>query len=140
MSASWKAWRANCSSNALRSEVSRKTITAPDGVEPPTTGEAVTATGKWEPSGRSNRVSWMVTLRRREMARMAGSSRKRGVSPADSNGRSPTVFGPSVYQPSMLAPAGFMNVTSPLSLMAQTPSPRLLVMADRCSCWRCTSP
>ncbi len=74
------------------------------------------------------------------MARIAGSSRKRGVSPAESSGRSLTVLGPSVYQPSMLAPAGFMNVTSPLSLMAQTPSPRLLVMADRCSCWRWTSP
>ena len=57
VSASWNAWRASCSSNALRSEVSRNTMTAPEGDEEPTTGEAVMVTGKREPSNRSNRVS-----------------------------------------------------------------------------------
>ena len=37
-------------------------------------------TGKWEPSARSNRVSSVTTFCRKDMARMAGSSRKRGVS------------------------------------------------------------
>ena len=45
VSASWKAWRVSCSSKALRSEVSRNTITAPEGAKPPTTGDAVVVTG-----------------------------------------------------------------------------------------------
>ena len=32
-------------------------MTAPEGAEPPTTGDAVMVTGKCEPSGRSKRVS-----------------------------------------------------------------------------------
>ena len=48
--------RASCSSNALRSEMSRKTMTAPEGADPPTTGDAVMVTGKCEPSRRSKRA------------------------------------------------------------------------------------
>ena len=57
VSESWNVCRASCSSNALRSEMSRNTITAPAGDPPPTTGEAVMVTGKCDPSIRVNRVS-----------------------------------------------------------------------------------
>ena len=72
------------------------------------------------------------------MARRAGSRRKSGVSTAGTTGPSSPVSRP--YQPSMLAPAGFMKVIRPSSLTAHTPSPMLPVMSDSLSrCWR-TSP
>ena len=111
-------------------------MTAAEGCESPTTGEAVMVTGKWVPSARSNRVSSVTTFCRNDMARMAGSSRKRGVS-MGSGGRPSPVR--TSGQPSMAAPAGFMKVISPVLLMAQTPSPRLLVITERLSFWRSTS-
>jgi len=57
VNASWNACRANCSSKALRWDVSRKTMTAPGDDEAPTAGEAVMVTGKYDPSSRRKRVS-----------------------------------------------------------------------------------
>ncbi len=57
VSVSWKAWRVSCSSKAVRSEVSWKTTTAPEGTPPRLSGDAVMVTGKSVPSRRSKRVS-----------------------------------------------------------------------------------
>ena len=92
-------------------------------------------TGKCDPSRRSKGVSSLVTLCPSARARMAGSRRKSGAFPVGTTGPSSSVS--RRYQPSMLAPAGFMKVTWPSSLTAQTPSPRLPVITDNFSrcCW-----
>ena len=116
-------------SNALRSEVSRNTITAPGGDEGPTTGEAVIVTGKCaRPTDRTGCRSWSRCGATPWPARpaRAGSPAPRRAAPGRRRRQG------RVYQPSMLGPAGFKKVMSPVSLMAQTPSPRLLVYHRRC--------
>ena len=85
---------------------------------------------------RSNRVSSLVTLRRNAMARVAGSSRK-PASPRVTTGARRRR--PRRTSRAWLAPAGFMKVIAPLSLMAKTPSPRLLVITESSSFCRSTS-
>ena len=53
VSASWNAWRASCSSNALRSEVSRNTMTAPGGRR----AAHHRATRSWSPGSATRRAA-----------------------------------------------------------------------------------
>ena len=54
-------------------------------------------TGKWVPSARSNRVSSVTTFCRKDMARMAGSSRNRGVSTGSEGSRAGSDLGPAEH-------------------------------------------
>ena len=83
VSASWKAWRASCSSKAFalggvaeHDDGPRRAAAAHS------RGDAVMVTGKCDPSRRWKSVSSLVTLRPSAMARRAGSARKSGASGA----------------------------------------------------------